>query len=221
MALQVIGAGFSRTGTLSLKSALEQLGFAPCYHMAEVVFPRPGCNEGHLDAWFDYYTAGRTIDLRALLRGYRAAVDVPACLHVREMLEAFPDARVVLTTRDPEAWFRSWQGLWALFEQARDPTRIVRYHKLLPLLDAILDKHLGGRIEHDGNIRFFNAHNEAIRRLVPADRLLEFEVSQGWGPLCRFLEVDAPGMPFPHLNEQETMRDLVHAALWTHTPLQL
>lgn len=221
MALQVIGAGFSRTGTLSTKSALEQLGFAPCYHMSEVVFPRPGCNEGHLDAWFDYYTAGRPLDWHGLMGAYRACVDAPACLHVRELLEAYPDACVVLTTRDAEAWFRSWQGLWSVFEAVRDPARIVRYHKFHPLLDAILERHLGGRIEHDANIRFLHAHNDAVRRLVPADRLLEFEVSQGWEPLCRFLGVAVPTTPFPHLNEQAGMRDLLEAALFTDVPLQL
>jgi hypothetical protein len=221
VSLQVIGAGFSRTGTLSTKSALERLGFAPCYHMAEAVFPRPGCNEGHLDAWFAYYTAGEPMDWHWLMQAYRAAVDVPACLHVRELLQAYPDARVVLTTRDPESWFRSWEALWSVIAEFRDPVRIVRYHKLPPLLHAILERHLGGRIDHDANIRFLQAHNDSVRRIVPADRLLEFEVSQGWAPLCRFLGVAVPDTPFPHLNEQAGMRALFQAALWTHAPLQL
>jgi hypothetical protein len=221
MALMVIGAGLSRTGTLSLKAALEQLGFAPCYHGAEVVLPRPGFNDGHLDAWHDYYLAGAPIDWRALLQGYRASVDVPASLHYRELMAAFPDAKVVLTTRDPDQWFESWQALWASIDEVRDPARIVRFHKFLPMLDAILDRHFGGKIERTSNIDVFNRHNDAVRREVPADKLLELNVAEGWGPLCAFLGTEIPATPFPRLNDREGTRALLKAGLWTNEPLQL
>jgi hypothetical protein len=221
VALKVIGAGFSRTGTLSMKSALEQLGFAPCYHMAEAVFPRPGYNEGHLDAWYDYYVDGKQIDWHWLLKGYRASVDMPTCVHYRELMQAYPEALVVLTTRDPEAWFDSWQALWSAFAEARDPGKVVRYHKFIPLMDALLNRYFGGKIERDSSIAFFNAHLDAVRRNVPANKLLEFEVTDGWEPLCRFLGVDVPDAPFPHLNERATTRDILQAALWTHEPMQL
>ena len=78
---KIIGAGFGRTGTLSMKAALEQFGFDPCYHMAEVNLPRPGCNDGHLDAWHDVYVNGQEMDWQWLLKGYQASVDFPTCLH--------------------------------------------------------------------------------------------------------------------------------------------
>jgi hypothetical protein len=221
LALKVIGAGFSRTGTLSMKSALEQLGFAPCYHGAEAVLPRPGFNDGHLDAWYDYYVGGTTMDWQWLLKGYQASVDIPTCLHYRELMQAFPDAVVVLTTRDPEEWFDSWQALWSAIDEVRDPEKIVRFHKFLPLLDAIVDRHLGGKIERASSIDFFNRHMEAVRRGVPADRLLEFKVTEGWAPLCAFLGVDVPDSPFPRLNDREFTRTLLRNGLWTHEPLQI
>lgn len=221
MALKVIGAGFSRTGTLSMKSALEQLGFEPCYHGAEVVLPRPDYNDGHLDAWHDHYVGGMRMDWPWLLRRYMASVDMPACLHYRELMRTFPDAKVVLTTRDPDDWFDSWQALWSAIDEVRDPRKIVRFHKFLPLLDAIVDRHMGGRIERASNIDFFNRHIEAVRRDVPADRLLEFKVTDGWEPLCRFLGVEVPRSSFPHLNEREYTRDLFKAGLWTHEPIQV
>nr|WP_255746838.1 sulfotransferase family protein [Lysobacter sp. CFH 32150] len=219
--MKVIGAGFSRTGTLSTKSALERLGFAPCYHMAEAVLPRPGFNDEHLDAWYDYYVGGREMDWQWLLKGYQASVDTPNCLHYRELMQAFPEAVVVLTTRDPDEWFDSWQALWSAFEEAREPRKVVRYHKFLPVMDAILDRHFGGKIERDSNIRVFNAHNESVRRDVPAHKLLEFKVTDGWEPLCGFLDVDVPDAPFPRLNDRESTRGILQGALWTHEPMQL
>jgi len=221
LALEVIGAGFSRTGTLSMKSALEQLGFAPCYHMAEVVLPRPGFNDGHLDAWHDFYVDGMAMDWPWLLKNYRASVDAPTFLHYRELMQIFPDAAVVLTTRDPDEWFDSWQAFWSAIDEVRDPGKVVRFHKYLPLLDAIVDRHFGGKIERASNIDFFNRHIEAVRRDVPADRLLEFKVTDGWTPLCAFLGVDVPDAPFPRVNDRESTRALLKCALWTHEPLQL
>lgn len=221
MALKVIGAGFSRTGTLSMKSALEQLGFAPCYHGAEAVLPRPDYNDGHLDAWHDHYVGGMRMDWPWLFRSFLATVDLPACLHYRELMRTFPDAKVVLTTRDPDEWFDSWQALWSAIDEVRDPRRIVRFHKYITVVDAILDRHMGGRIDRVANIDFFKRHIEAVRRDVPADRLLEFKVTDGWEPLCRFLGVDVPQGSFPHLNEREYTRDLLKAALWTHEAIQV
>jgi hypothetical protein len=128
---------------------------------------------------------------------------------------------VVLTTRDPDAWFDSWQALWQLIEEARDPTRVIRYHTFPLLLQAMLDRHFGGKVERQANIEAFNRHNDAVRRDVPDDRLLEFSVTDGWKPLCSFLGVDAPDMPFPRLNDRDTTRALLQTALWTQEPLQL
>jgi hypothetical protein len=220
VALKVIGAGLSRTGTLSMKWALEHLGFAPCYHGAEIALPRSGFNDGHLDAWYDFYVLGKPFDW-SILGAYKAFVDAPACLHYGQLLETFPGARVVLTVRDPDDWFDSWQALWHAIDDVNKPDRIVRFHRFPELFKAMLDRHFDGKVDRRSNIDVFNRHNAAVRRDVPADRLLEFNVTDGWGPLCAFLEVDVPTDPFPRRNDRPMTRSLLEAALWTHAPLQL
>jgi hypothetical protein len=155
------------------------------------------------------------------LKHYLASVDMPMCLHYRALMATYPDAKVVLTTRDPDEWFDSWQALWSAIDEVRDPRRIVRFHKFVPLLDAIVDRHMGGKIDRTANIEFFNQHLESVRRDVPADRLLEFKVTDGWAPLCAFLGVDVPDSPFPRLNDREGTRALLKAGLWTHEALQV
>lgn len=215
MSLDVIGAGFGRTGTLSMKLALEQLGYDPCYHMQELGMPRPGHNDGHLDAWHDFAVEGKPIDWRWLLKGYRACVDFPTCIFYRELMEAFPHARVVLNTRDPARWFQSWSSLWAALDVANDPARVVRAHKFFPFIESLIRRGLfRGRIESESNIAVFNAHIEAVKSTVPADRLLVFRVDQGWEPLCAFLGTDVPDGPFPHANEGEGMLEKFKVGFW-------
>jgi Sulfotransferase domain len=219
MALEIIGAGFGRTGTLSMKVALEQLGYDPCYHMAEVLMPRPGLNDGHLDAWYDFAVNRKPMDWRWLLKSYRACVDFPTCLFYRELIEAFPQARVILTTRDPEKWFKSWSNLWAAGDAINDPSRMVRLHKFIPFVDALIRNGLlGGKIERESSIALFNRHIEEVKASVPADRLLVFRVDQGWAPLCEFLGKPVPDTPFPHLNESDGLLEKFKALFWGEIP---
>jgi hypothetical protein len=199
-----------------MKAALEQLGFDPCYHMGEVVVPNPGVNEGHLDAWHDFYVEGKDMDWGGLLQNYKACVDFPTCLYYQELMEVFPDAVVVLNTRDPEKWFESWEHLMSICDAVNDPDRIVRFEKWLPCVYAIRERYFGGQIEQLSNIKVFNDHLDSVRRNVPSNRLLEFRVTEGWGPLCEFLSVDNPDAPFPHLNEREGMLELLQMVLWTN-----
>lgn len=219
MTLKVIGAGFGRTGTRSMKAALEQLGYDPCYHMGEVWIPIPGRNEGHLDAWHDFFVQGKAMDWRWLLENYQACVDMPTCFYYSELMQAFPDALVILNTREPDKWFDSWQHLCSALDQVNDPDKIVRLEKFLPMVNAMREQYFGDPIERETCIAAFKAHTEAVRRDVPADRLLEFSVKEGWGPLCRFLGVEVPDSPFPHLNEREGVVDGLKRALWTTEPL--
>ena len=136
-------------------------------------------------------------------------------------MQAFPEAKVVLNVRDPDKWFDSWQALWEAVDGANVPEKIVRFHDWMPMLDAMRDTYFGGRIEREQSIGVFNAHIEAVKRDVPADRLLVFSVTEGWEPLCEFLGVDIPDTPFPHLNERDGMGELLQAVLWTNEPLQL
>ena len=206
MPLKVIGAGLGRTGTLSLKVALEELGFAGCYQMTEVL-ARPG----HAQVW-DAAARGEPVDWEVLFRGYQATVDWPGCNFYQDFLRLYPDAKVILSVRDPERWYDS----------ARQTIYYVRHAfpswvtSLIPgmrhlgrMLDRLIwDGMFDGRFEDKAHaIGVFNRHNEEVKRAVPADRLLVYEVREGWGPLCSFLGVPIPeGKPFPHLNDVTEFR---------------
>jgi Sulfotransferase domain len=200
MALQVIGAGFGRTGTLSLKLALEQLGLGPCYHMIET-----RQHPGH-DALWLALASGLTDDWRTILRGYRATVDWPVIFVWKDLVAAYPEAKVILTLRDPESWYASAaKTIFARMREyenaqaARAADEARRNH--MRMVDAIVAQGtFGGDLSREHAIEIFNAHNEEVRETVPRDRLLVYEASQGWGPLCDFLEVPAPEGPYPKVN---------------------
>jgi hypothetical protein len=205
MPIQVIGAGLGRTGTLSLKAALEELGFAKCYHMVEV-FARPD----DARTW-DAAVRGEPVDWDRLFAGYRATVDVPSCLFYRELMERYPEAKVVLTVRDPERWYDSTRQT-IYYARAAFPGWAAalnpRMRAFRRMIDRLWDRMFRDRFEDRAfAIEVFNRHNEQVRRNVPADRLLVYEVSQGWDPLCAFLGVTVPeGKPFPHLNDTAAFR---------------
>jgi hypothetical protein len=205
MALSVIGAGFGRTGTLSLKAALEQLGFGPCHHMAEILAkPR------QLPLW-TAAARGETVDWEEVLEGYLATVDWPSACFWRELAATWPTAKVVLSTRDADAWYASFENT------------ILR---VIGAMDKIADPHIRATVEMGGRLigdnvfhgraddpdhakAVFRAHHERVRAAIPAERLLVFEVGEGWQPLCAFLEVPVPEAPFPNLNDAEQFRALV------------
>jgi Sulfotransferase domain len=206
MSLKVIGAGLGRTGTLSLKVALEELGFGKCYHMTEVL-ARPG----DAQVW-DAAARGEPVDWETLFRGYRATVDWPGCDFYREFLKLYPEAKVILTVRDPERWYDSARQT-IYYARIAYPGWLTPFvpgvRHLLRMLDRLIwDGMFDGRFEDKAHaIGVFDRHNEEVKRAVPADRLLVFEVKEGWGPLCSFLAVPIPeGKPFPHLNDAEEFR---------------
>lgn len=199
MALQVIGAGFGRTGTLSLKMALEQLGFSPTYHMIEV-FEHPE----HMDLWLAAHRGDRTVWGR-LFAGYAAAVDWPVCDFWEPLLEVHPDARVILTHRDPERWYASVMNTIypaTMTPEAPGDPVLERHRSMVRTL--IWDGTFGGRAHEKAHaIAVYEAHNRRVRETVPPERLLDFGVAQGWGPLCAFLERPVPETPFPRVNSTE------------------
>ncbi len=211
MTLQVIGAGFGRTGTMSLKTALEELGFGPCYHMYEVFEHRE-----HAGRW-EAAAHGEPIDWLALLDGYGAGVDWPVCSFYADLMRVYPDAKVVLSVRDPDKWYES--TLSTIFGSAGMSTdsRLrslpfrLTMRKLIPvfrMIDRLVwDQTFGGRFtDRHHAIEVFERHNEEVKRHVPPERLLVYQVSRGWAPLCEFLGVDAPDMPFPHLNDSKEFK---------------
>jgi len=196
MPLSVIGAGFGRTGTMSLKLALEQLGFGPCYHMSEV-FKNPAA-PGYWEAAAD----GKPVDWEEVFAGYRSTVDWPSATFYKELADAYPDAKVILTVRDPEAWFTSTQAtIFAsrIFEDATsDWGRMV-----LKVVGDLFDREMSNKAKL---IDVYNRHNERVQRIIPAERLLVYDLSEGWDPLCSFLGVPVPDGPMPNTNSTEDFK---------------
>jgi hypothetical protein len=206
MALKVVGAGFGRTGTLSLKVALEKLGVGPCYHMMEV-FPRPE----HVAMWHRL-AFGNPIDWDELFDGFQATVDWPSARWWREIAAHYPDAKVLLSVRDPEAWYKSMSDTIAqpLREPAPDGApEIVRLQSEM-VRKAILAETFDNRFEDEAHtIEVFKRHNQEVRDSFEPARLLVFDVRQGWAPLCRFLEVPIPDEPFPRLNDTASTQAMI------------
>ncbi len=203
MTLKVIGAGFGRTGTMSLKLALEELGFGPCYHMAEV-----NAHPEHDAKWLAL-AEGKSCDWPAVFKGYASAVDWPAVYFWKELVAANPQAKIILTLRDPRSWYQSASA--TIFTRMREFEALIaapQTHSLDPVRKRhmqmvntiVVEKSFGGSLDRDHAIRIFNTHNEEVRRTVPAERLLVYEAGEGWGPLCSFLQVPVPATPYPKVN---------------------
>ncbi len=202
MSLRVIGAGFGRTGTLSLKFALEKLGFDKCYHMMEVHL-----HPSHNQIWRDA-AKGRMPDWHALFEGYQASVDWPSCNFWREQMQAFPEAKVILSRRDPQAWYRSVMNTIWLATQARassnDPAARTGAAMAYEVVwDAVFQRRMD---DEDWVISRYEAHNQAVIDEVPADKLLVYEPGQGWAPLCEFLNVPVPDEDYPKVNSTEDFK---------------
>ena len=195
MTLRVIGAGLGRTGTMSLKLALERLLGAPCYHMVEV-FPRPA----HFARW-TAAARGEPVDWRALLDGFAAAVDWPSAAFWEELAEAFPDAPIVLSTRDAESWWRSASA--TIFDASRPPPPPA----MREMLDALFGRRFTPAIhDRERAIAAYEAHNARVRATAPRGRLVEWRPGDGWGPLCHALGLAEPAEPFPHTNTTDEFR---------------
>lgn len=193
MALQVIGAGLGRTGTLSLKLALEQLGLGRCHHMMEV-FAAPA----QIDVW-RRAARGEATDWEALLDGFGAAVDWPSAEFYAQLAQAYPDAKVILTTRDPESWFRSTQA--TIFAPSDFKAAPPGFGEMIA---AVIGAKFDGRLDdRDHCIAVYERHNAKVRATIPADRLLEYQAGQGWEPLCAFLGLPVPEAPYPKVNSTE------------------
>lgn len=214
--LRVIGVGFGRTGTFSLRAALERLGFGPCYHMWEVIYDPARAVQWHRIG------SGHPADWQAVFDGYRSSVDWPGAAYWRELVDAFPEAKVVLTVRDPDRWYESARKTIFRFPLRRHNAAEQLVYRVVSRLNPngaatvpnMLDTVVWGRVfgghPFDGRpgdrefaIETFQRHVKEVTEYVPAERLLVFEVAQGWEPLCAFLGLPVPDEPFPMLNESE------------------
>jgi hypothetical protein len=186
---------------MSLKQALERLGFGPCHHMIELIE-----NPEQVESWMRAATEG-TANWDEMFRGYRSTVDWPGAGYWRELSGHFPEAKVVLTMRDPQRWYVSTaESIYRAAHLPQSSPEMVRLQQLVRRL--IWEGEFGGRFDDvDHAIGVFNERNEAVRREIPADRLLEFEIRDGWEPLCAFLGMPVPDEPFPHANDRQAFAE--------------
>jgi hypothetical protein len=197
MTLQVIGSGFGRTGTKSLKAALERLGYGPCHHMHEVVE-----NPGQVLHWQKLANGG-AVDWETVFSGYTSQVDWPGAHVWRDLAAAFPAAKVIHTLRPEDKWWASFNKtigkLMARYEAIPLPPHI---RDMLAAWNALAGQGTFGGVLDDEQtaLAAYRRRTEEVRTALPANRLLVFDVAQGWGPLCAFLGVDVPDEPFPHHN---------------------
>jgi len=205
--LDVIGAGFGRTGTLSLKAALEELGFGPCYHQYELV-----AHLEHVQSW----SAANTGDAQALrepLSGYRSTVDWPGCYFWRELADLYPEAKVVLSVRPSDRWYASFRDtVGAVLTLNRTREVPPEFRPLIEMNDKVIrERCFGADFNVDDEVAVldaYEAHNAAVRAGIAANRLLEFDVAHGWERLCDFLDVPVPDTTFPNINDRDQFRGL-------------
>lgn len=197
MMLEVIGPGFGRTGTKSLKAALEELGYGPCHHMHEIV-----ANPGQVQYW-QAFARGEDVDWETVFEGYRSQVDWPGAEAWRQLATAYPDAKVVHSQRPEDVW-------WASFEKTIG--KLTAKYRELPLPPHVTDMlsawedfagepNFGRRYDDAATAKAaYRRRTEEVRDTIPAERLLVFDVAEGWEPLCAFLGKPVPDTPFPHHN---------------------
>ena len=205
MTLAVVGSGFGRTGTFSLKAALERLGFGPCHHMDEV-FQNPE----QVPHW-QKIAAREPVDLTQVYAGYRAQVDWPGAHVWREAAAAFPQAKVLHSVRPEESWWKSYSATIGKFFETYKDLELPPHIRAMSDAgyEIIVNQTLGGRaLDKERALAAYRKREADVRAAIPADRLLVFDVAEGWAPLCKFLGVAAPAEPFPRLNNT--------AEFWEH-----
>ncbi|MFK7915577.1 MAG: sulfotransferase family protein [Pseudomonadales bacterium] len=202
--MKIIGAGFGRTGTLSLKFALDLLGQGPCYHMMEVYK-----NPGHLEQWLAAQR-GAEMNWGALFADYPAAVDWPSSNFWQSQLDAFPDAKVILSLRDGAAWHRSVMNtIYPMSMAGLESDDPARAQHAAMATELIWDGVFGGRTADAAHaIAVFDAHNRAVIDAVPAEQLLQYQPGDGWQPLCDFLGCPIPEQDYPSVNSTEEFQSM-------------
>jgi hypothetical protein len=208
MSVDIIDVGFGRTGTMSLKLALEQLGFGPCHHMEEVLK-----DPGQAAQWAAA-AEGEAVDWDAVFDGYRSTVDWPTTRFWREVVDHYPDAKVILTVRDPDRWYESISKTIHMILEGREKIENPAMRQVMDMAYRIIsDQTFDGRLgEADHATEVLRRHHAEVIAAVPADRLLVFDVAEGWDPLCQYLDRPAPDEPFPRVNTTKEFWELIDGA---------
>ncbi len=209
MTLKVIGAGFGRTGTLSMKAALETLGYDKCHHMVEVLMPK---DQTQLDYW-DQVGKGEQPAWDKIFDGYQACVDFPSSVYWKELADTYPDAKVVLTVRDFESWYKSATNtIYAVGKKQPAWTRLIPKPRKIDRMtrNIIWDGKFDGKFEDKAHAeKVWTQHIEDVKAYLPQERLLVFEVKDGWEPLCNFLGVPVPEGDFPRVNDTAQFQEMI------------
>jgi len=208
MALKIIGTGFGRTGTLSLKVALEQLGFGPCHHMKEVMLNREQAE------WFSQASKGIEVDWIDVFRNYKSAVDWPAVAYYKNIANTFPEAKIILGIRDPNSWYKSVsETIYNVVPSFPMWIRFIfpRSDKVLRMIEkTIWQGEFSGRFEDkDFAIKVFNEHIKSVKEAFPVERILIHSPKDGWQPLCDFLGVEIPDTPYPWENDSSRIKQAI------------
>lgn len=217
MSIKIIGAGFPRTGTTTLKRCLETLGHSKVYHMKELLV-----NPTMLHYWKTLDETGDT-DWEGLYSDYDATVDFPGYPWYKEHMKKYPDAKVILTIRDFEGWYKSVDrtvfragpqtplekikmiGKLLTNSRVRNVVKCIKFFKKIFFADELkgkfLDKEFAKKVWED--------HIVEVKAYVPQEKLLVYDVRDGWGPICKFLDVPEPPEPLPHLNKKENFKEML------------
>ena len=214
--MEIIGAGFGRTGTLSTFTALNDLGY-PCYHMLEVIENK--ANKTHLDFWNGVANApaGTKHNWEQVFEKYTATVDNPGCCVWRELLEAYPNSKVILTLhpRGPEAWYQSTIET-IYFTESRWQFQVLKLFtpfakKMGNMASKLIwqRSHKGTMDDKEAAIARYQEHIDEVKAAVPPEKLLIFTVTEGWEPLCKFLNKAVPNEDFPNVNDRAQVKKTI------------
>ncbi|MGI9004962.1 MAG: sulfotransferase family protein [Streptosporangiaceae bacterium] len=209
--MKVIGAGLPRTATLTQKISLEMLGFGPCFHMVNIIG-----DLSRVPQWQAAFNGGAP-DWDAIFAGCQSTVDWPGSFFWRELIEVYPDAKVLLSVRSGESWAKSMHNtVWGVFyddvlmRHLSDARANIDagWHDYIELMKDMWQKsgllgEMTGLFDPAILAAAFDRYNDEVRATVPAERLLEWKPADGWEPLCEFLEVPVPQAPLPHVNDTE------------------
>jgi hypothetical protein len=229
MALNIIGVGGPRTGTASLKDALEMLDFGKCYHM-DWLFNNPD----EVKYWIELFETGTT-DFDSLFDGFASTVDFPGYMNYKILFEKYPDAKVILSARDADQWYESflntvydvipktiWQKLGMMKNMIKSPA-LRKIAKVFMLVEKyILEVQYKGKFaDREATIKIYNYFNEEVIKHIPAEQLLVYKISDGWAPLCEFLKVPVPEEDFPYKNKRKEFKEQINQMKATGKPLVL
>ena len=205
MAVKIIGAGVGRTGTYSLKLAINQLGFGPCHHMEEVL------KNGEIQVPLWSETVKGNANWSSNYDGFNSAVDWPTAGFFRELIKEYPNAKFILTERSPENWADSFGSTIYKLVEGKDKAPEKMQAWLNMVNEVLIKSGFPQGLDRDGLMKGFIAHNKAVREVIPEEQLLIYQVKQGWEPLCEFLNVPVPNEAFPRTNNREEFWELVNA----------